>query len=252
VLSCRIADRGNSRETGGGGKEENGLTENIETKSDAKLKKAFKSTFKTANAGFIAWCVLLLNAVLCLVFWKMTGARWISFVGAGSFFLAICGIFTAFAAQTFNQSVRLDAKFKGKGKDFFREEEKECSLPKTAVECYGLVKRVFNRGGKKTKHGHSRFEVKHIRNRRTASNARASRRVPRPAFAHSSHGGSGGNDDSGDSDSGDPPGSSHHTALKLSQHFFRKSNSPSYRRRFFALRCWRVSCGKRSDRRWVA
>jgi hypothetical protein len=253
VLSYRMAEREDSRKTGGGGKEENRLTENIETKSDTKLRKAFKSTFKTANVGIIAWCVLLLNAVLCLALWKMTGARWISFVGAGSFLSAIGGIFTAFAAQTSNQFVRLDAKFKGKGKDFFSEEEKECSLSKTAAECYGFVKRVFNQDGKKTKHYYERHKVKYASNRRTANNARAYHRAPRPAFARPSHDGGGGDDDSGDSDQGDPPGPLCHTAITLTpyQTSHRKSNNPSFRRRpARAFGCWRMPRGKRSHRRW--
>jgi hypothetical protein len=90
-------------------------------------------------------------------------------------------------------------------------------------------------------------------NVRPRTNTRARHRAPRQALAHSSHDGGRGDDDSGDSDQGDPPGPSHHTApLKLSQPFFSKSNSPSYRRRFlYALRCWRMSCGKRSDGRWA-
>jgi hypothetical protein len=253
--SCHMERKGSSRKTEGGGKEENVLTENIETKSDAKLKRRFRLSFKRANAGFIAWCALMVIMLICLSLVMATGAQWIALLGAGAFLLGIPAIFLALAAQTSNQAVRIDAKFKGKDKDFFKEDEKECSLSKTAAECYGFVKRVFNRVGNESKHEHSRYEVKHIQNRRTARNARSCRRAPRPAFAHSSHDGGGGDgsDDSGDSDQGDPPGPSHHTApLKLSQFFYRKSNSTSYRRRFlYALRYWRVSCGKRSGGRWA-
>jgi hypothetical protein len=88
---------------------------------------------------------------------------------------------------------------------------------------------------------------------RASARARAYRRPPRPAFAHSSPrgGGGGSGDDSGDSDQGDPPGASHHTATpltpKLSKAFHRKSNSPSYRRRTHrAFGCWRMSRDRRS------
>jgi hypothetical protein len=195
ALSCHTAEKGNSRETGGGGKEENVLAENIETKSDAKLKGRFKLSFKTANVGFIAWCVLMAIMLGCTALWVATGIQWLAFIGAGAFLLAMPAIFLAFAAQTSNQFVRFDAKFKGKDKDFFKEDEKECSLSKTAAECYGFVKRVFNRGGKETKHKRCLYEAKHISSRRTASNARSCHRAPRPAFAHSSHDGGGGDDD---------------------------------------------------------
>jgi hypothetical protein len=249
VLSRDIMGNEDSCETGGSGKGVNGLTESIETKSDVKLKNAFKSTFKTSNAGIIAWFLLLFNTLLCLAFWKATGARWISFIGASSFLLAIGGIFTATAAQTLNQFVRLNAKLKGKGKDFFRDEEKESSLSKTVAECYCLVKNVFNRGGREAKCGYGRYKVKHIRNRRMISYAHSCRRTPRPAFTRSSHGGDG--DDSGDSDQGDPPGPSSHTALKLSQTFRRESNSSSHRRRFSrVIGCWRMPHGGRPGWRW--
>jgi hypothetical protein len=254
ALSCHMAGKGDSRETGGYGKEENTLPENTGAKSDAKLKSRFKRSFKTANVGFIAWCALMAIMLICMALWMSTGVQWVAFIGAGSFLLGIPAISLALAAQTTNQAVRIDAKFKGKDKDFFREDEKECSLSKTAAECYGFVKRVFNKGGKVTKHEHSRHEAKYTRNRRTAGNARSCRRAPRPAFAHSSHGGGGGDDDSGDSDQGDPPRPSHHTApLKLFQPFHRKSNNPSHRRRFSrALRCWCMPCRKGSNGRWAA
>jgi hypothetical protein len=74
---------------------------------------------------------------------------------------------------------------------------------------------------------------------RVRANTRAYRGARRPAFAHSSIGGGG---DSGDSDQGDPPGPSHHTAqpLKLSQTFYRKSNSPSLPLRLRASDCCRM------------
>jgi hypothetical protein len=197
-----------SRATEGGGKEGNALTGNIEVESDAKLKQAFKSSFKTANAGFIAWCVLVFITLLCLALWKVTGVRWIAFVGVGSVLLATAGIFLAWAAQTVNQVVRFAAKRKGKDRDFFKEEEQECSLSKAAAECYGFVKHVFNRD----QLDYNRYEVKCSHNLHVGNNARSYRGSRHPAFAHSS--GDGGNDDSGDSDSGDPPGPSHHTALK--------------------------------------
>jgi hypothetical protein len=250
IFSHDIIGSEDGCEIGGNGREENGLTESIETKSDMRLKKAFASTFITSNAGIIAWGVLLFTSLLCLAFWKTTEARWISFIGAASFLLAIGGIFIAFVSQTLNLSVRLDAKLKGKGEDFFKEEEQECSLSKTVAKCYGFVKRVFNRGGKEAKRGQGRYEVKHIRNRRMISKARSCRRSPRHAFTRSSHDG----DDSGDSDSGDPPGPLHHTApLKLSQTFHRKSNSPSLpRRSSHASGCWRMSRRERSHGRWQA
>ena len=92
------------------------LTENVDRKSDAKLKKTFKSTFKTANVGFIAWCVLMVITLICLPLVMAIGAQWIALIGAGAFLLGIPAISLALAAQTSNQAVRLDAKFKGKGR----------------------------------------------------------------------------------------------------------------------------------------
>jgi hypothetical protein len=246
ALSGGLIGRKGSRDTWGGVKEGNGLTEDIETKSDAKLKNAFKSTFKTANIGVIAWLLLLSNAALCMALWKMTGMRWVSLIGAGSFLSAIGGIFTAFTAQTSNQFVRIDAKHKGKDRDFFAEVEKECTFSKTAAECYGFIRRAFSRGGDVTKHRRNRCGAKYARNRRTAGNARSCRRAPRTAFARPSRGG--GDDDSGGSDQGDPPGPSHHASpLKLSHHFYRKLNSPHWRPCLSRVpRCWRVPCGERS------
>jgi hypothetical protein len=83
-----IIGRAINRETGGGGKEGNVLRGNIETNTDAKLKKDFKSSYKKANAGFIAWCVLAIIVVLCLVLWTLTGVPLFAVIGASSFLLA--------------------------------------------------------------------------------------------------------------------------------------------------------------------
>jgi hypothetical protein len=251
-LPCDIIGRGNSRETERSGKEGNVLTGTVETKSDARLKKSFRLTSNTSNAGFIEWCVLVVTMLLCLSLWKVTGVQWLLFAGTASLLLAVPGIILAFAAETVTQVVRLIAKLAGKGRDFFREEEKECSLSKAAAECYGFVKRVFNQDRNEAKCGYNRHEVKDTLNRRAGNNARSYRRASRPAFAHSS--GDGG-DDSGDSDSGDPPEPSRHTAqpqLKLSQIFYSKSNKFSYPWRFQrAFGCWRLPCRKCAVRRWA-
>jgi hypothetical protein len=101
-FSWETHGRENSREFERGGKNGSSLTENIQTKSDAKLKKTFTSSFQTANAGFIAWCVLVVSSFICLGLWNMTGIRWIALIGAGLFLLATAGILLAFAAQTAN------------------------------------------------------------------------------------------------------------------------------------------------------
>jgi hypothetical protein len=241
---------GNSRGAECGGKEGNVLTNVFETKSDVDLKNSFTSTFKIANVGFIVWCILVPITIVCLAFWKATGVRGIAFAGVGFFCLAFSGILLAFAAQTLNQIVRIIAKLKGKAKDFFREEEKECSLSKAAAECYGFVKHIFNRG----RSNYDRYEMQHPHNRHVGNNAR-SYRSSRQA-THSS--GDDGSDNSGDSDSGEsePPGLSRHTArprLKLSQTFYSKSNNFSCLWRFLrALGCWCMACRKRSFERWSA
>jgi hypothetical protein len=76
----------------------------------------------------------------------VTEVRWISFAAVSAICLAFVGILLALTAQTVNQIVRFIAKLKGKAKDFFKEEEKECSLSKAAAECFGFVGRIFNRG----------------------------------------------------------------------------------------------------------
>jgi hypothetical protein len=249
--SYDIIERGNGRAAERGGKEGNALTGNIEATSDVKLKKAFTSSCKTSNTGFMAWCVLVLNTFLCLALGKVTGVRWISFVGVGSVLLAFVGILWAFAWQTVNQIVRIVAKLKGKDRDFFREEEKECSLSKAAAEYCGFVKRVFNREQNEAKRDCNRYEVKYTRNLHVRNNARSYRSASRPMFARSS--GDGGSDDSGDSDSGDSPGPSHHTALKLSKTFNGKSNSFSCPWRFSrAFGCRRMPRRKCSLWRWSA
>jgi hypothetical protein len=250
VCTCGVIEEESSRETGGGGKEGNVLTgSNIEAQSDAKLKKMFKSSFKTSNAGFLAWCVLGVCALFFLVLWRATGIRWFAFIGAGSLCLASVGIVLAFAAQTVNQIVRAVAKWKGKCRGFFSEEEKECSLSKAAAECCGFVKRVFSRDRNEAKRHCNRYEVKYTHNQHARNNARSYRSASRPAFTHSS--GDDG-DDSGESDSGDPPGPLHHTALKLSPTLYSQSNNSSCPwRSSRASGCWRMSCRRRSPWRWA-
>jgi hypothetical protein len=206
------------------------LTENIEAKRDAKLKKDFKSSYRKANAGFIAWCGLALILVLCLALWALTGVPLFTYIGLFSVSLAFPAISLAFLAQTWNQIVRVIAKKKGKSRDFFKEEEKACSLPQTVRECRGFVKSVFNRNRDKAKLDHDRNEVNssRTRNRHVRNNARSYHNASRPAFAQLSGDSGGGNDDSGDSDSsGDnPPEPSYHTPQPtLSQYFVQKLNS---------------------------
>jgi hypothetical protein len=243
----RISSSGEkSRETEGGGREGHTLTEYMETNLDAKLKDIFKSSFKTGNAGFIAWTVLMFVTLVCLTLWMTTGVRWIAFAVAGSSCLACAGILLAFVAQSVNQIVRGIAKLKGKAQDFFKEEEKECSLSKAAAECFGFVGRIFNRG-----RGHyDSYGVKHIPNRHAGNNARSYRSASHRASAHSS--GDGGNDDSGDSDS-EPPASHRTAQLKLSQTFNSKSNSfPCLWRLLHVFGCCCMPCRKRSPWRWSA
>jgi hypothetical protein len=222
------------------------LTEIFETKSDADLKNAFKSTFKIANVGLIVWCFLVGITLVSLTFWSVTGIRWISLVGAGSLCLALAGIWLAFASQTLNQIVRIIAKLNGKAKDFFREEEKECSLSKTAAECYGFIKHIFNRG----RNSYDDYGINYTYNRHVGNNARSYRSSSRQA-AHSS-----GDDGSDDSDSGDsePPEPSHHaTRLKLPQIFYSKSNSfSSPWRLLHVFGCWCTPYRKRPFWRWSA
>jgi hypothetical protein len=247
--SSGVIGERNSRRTECGGKEGNILVESLETDMETKLKNAFTASFKTANVGFIAWCVWASITIGCLALWKMTGVRWIALVGVGSLCLALADILLAFAAQTMNQVVRVIAKLKGKSKDFFREEEKECSLSKTAAECYGFMKHFFNR----SQSSYDRYSMKRTHNRHVGNNARSYRSASRQA-THSS--GDDGSDDSGDSNSGEsePPGSSRHTArLKLSQTFSSKSNSFSYPWRFsHAFGCWFMPHRKGSAWRWSA
>jgi uncharacterized membrane protein YgcG len=254
-LPCDIIGNENSREIEGGGKEGNILTENAGVKLDAKLKKAFKSSFKTTNAGFIGWFVLVLIAFAFLVLWKTTGVRWTSFVGATSFCLAIPSIALGFVAQTWNQIVRIIARVKGKDKDFFKQEEEDCSLSEAAAACFSFMKHVFRQNRKEAKRGYSRCEVKYTRNQHVRNNARSYRRAPRPVFAYSSgDDGGGGGSGSGDSDSSgdDSPKPSRHTVrLKSSLIFYKKPYNFSHLWRLLrAPGCCCLPRSKRSFWRW--
>jgi hypothetical protein len=254
LTSCQhdVTGSGNDRQLEVNGESRNTLTDaNIET----KLKKTFKSSFNAANAGFIAWCILVAVTFLCLALAMLTGIRWIAFAGAGFLVLAAVGIVFAFMAQTANQIVRLVAKLKGKDRDFFREEEKECSLPKAAGECYSFVRRVFCRDRNQTTRDYSHYELKYSRNQHLRNNARSYRSAQRPAFASSS---GGGGEEPGESDSSDPPGAPHYTALKPSkpaQTFHGKSNQSNSLSRPWrfsrAFGCWCLPSCQRNPRRWA-
>ena len=236
--SCGTEGRENSRNFELGEKEGNALTKNIYMTPDiGLLKKIFTLSFKTANAGFIAWCVLMFNSLICLGLWKITEARWIAFIGAGSFLLAIIGILLSFAAQTSNQIVRIAARMKGKDRNFFRKEEKECSLSKTVFGYCGFVKRVFKRNDV------NRYKAKCTRNLNVRNNSRAYRSASRPSFAGTSGGddSDGGPDpDSGDSDLPRFVFSIHVTSI---HNLYRKSNSFQFPYRvLYGFGCWRLFC----------
>ena len=221
------------------------------------LERAFGKSGKGSNIAHSACFEMIICIVPLLVIYRITGAAWAAYAGAACIVLA--GIFGAAAllSQLVSQLIKwlevIRAKINCEEPRVFKEDDPLCAK---------LIRKAFNVTAIRAKRAADLFSpirkaANHVRvvraNVRTRTNTRAHRRAPRPAFAHSSRDGGGGeSDDSGDSDQGDPPGHSHHTApLKLSQSFYRKSNNPSYRRRFlYTLRCWRVSCVKRSGGRW--
>ena len=220
------------------------------------LERAFGKSSKGSNTAHSGCFEMILCVALFLAVYVTTGAIWASYAGAACIVMAIILGAAAFLSQSVSQLIcwleTVRAKKCGEKPRVFKEDDPLCAK---------LIRKAFNVTAAKAKKATNLFSptkaVNPVQvsrtNTRIRTNTRAHRRAPRPAFARSSHGGGEGGDDSGDSDQGDPPGPSHHTApLKLYQSFYRKSNSPSHRRRFlYALRCWRVSCGKRSGGRWA-
>jgi hypothetical protein len=219
---------------------------------DQLLERAFGKSSKLSNIAITCGFASFLAMTALFPVYRATGAVWASRAGIGCFALAVVFCAAAFSAQTVSQVIRLLLSFYAKARG---------TKPNTLKEDDPLYAKLIKKAFRITKaKGSDSFRPLKIStvSRVSRSNVRlrarrAYRRAPRPAFAHPS-GGGGSGDSSGDSDSGDPPGPSNHTTpLTLSKPFYRKSNSPSHRRRFLcASRCWRVSCGKRSDRRWVA
>jgi hypothetical protein len=224
------------------------------------LERTFGKSSKSTNIAISLSFASFLLTIALLPVYRATGSVWASYAGAACFVLAIAFCAIALSAQTVTQIVILlsgrMAKIFGFEPHVFKEDVPQYA--KIIKKAYRITKATGANLFKSIKTPALSRVYRVIARIRT--NARSYRRPPRPVFAHASPrggGGGGSGDDSGDSDQGDPPGPSYHTfvplTLKLSKTFYRKSNSPSCRRRpSRAFGCWRVPSKRRYRGRWFA
>jgi hypothetical protein len=220
------------------------------------FERAFGKSGKGSNIAHSACFEMILCIILFLVIYGMTGAKWAAYAGSTCIALAVIFGAAAVLSQSVSQLIRwlesIRAKISGEEPRVFKEDDPLCSK---------IIRNAFTATATRAKRATGLFSpIKAANparvfrvNARVRSNARAHRHASHLAFAHSSHDGGGGNDDSGGSDSsGDPPEPPYHTALKLSQTFYHKSNSFSCPRRSSrASGCWRMPCRNRFFRRWA-